>query len=378
MVSRLNAFPLRLALLALFVPCAACTPAFDDRSSQVVGPRVLAVRSIPAEAPPKAAVAYRILVVDENGTVAKPQLDWQYCTQPKASNELNDVAAACFEASPDILLPLGSGTAPSGMMPINACAQFGPDVPQPQSHSGGTAGAGGGSNAPSSSSSSATGAQGRPTDPDSTGGYYQPVILRVSADQTVVSAFAETRITCNLAGSTSEQFAAYTLTTRSNENPKLLGVSVPSENDAELTPEAADSPLAVAGTSLVTLRANWPTCPADPICGDETCSPGEDIMSCPADCTPPVKGCGGPESYSYLDPADHVLRNRHESFRVSWFATAGSFASDHTGSTEADFTSTSSDNTWRAPKEAGPVFMWVVLRDDRGGVDWQSFRLDVQ
>jgi hypothetical protein len=372
----MRAFPRRFGVLALLVPCVACTPAFDDRSSQVVGPRVLAVQAIPAEAPPKAAVSYRILVVDEHGTIAKPGVDWQYCTQPKATNELNDVAAACFESNPDILLPLGSGTAPTGMMPINACAQFGPDVPQPQSHSAGTGGAGGAGSMASSSPN--TGAQGRPTDPDATGGYYQPVILSVSADQTLVSAFAETRITCNLAGSTNEQFAAYTLATRANENPALLGVTVPSQNDADLTPERSKMPLTIAGSSLVTLRANWPACPSEPTCGDGMCSPGEDIVGCPDDCTPPVKGCGGPESYAYLDPADHVLRNRHESFRVSWFASAGSFASDHTGSTEAEFTSTSSDNTWRAPKEAGPVFMWVVLRDDRGGVDWQSFELSVQ
>ena len=371
MVSSSNAAWIRFALAALLVPCAAaCTPEFDDRSSQIVGPRVLAVQSTPAEARPNTPISYRILVVDEKGTVSKPHVAWSYCSQPKATNELNDVAAACFQDNPDILLPLGKGVAPSGMMPINACAQFGPDVPQPQSHASGSGG--------DSSSSTSTGAQGRPTDPDSTGGYYQPVILSVSADQAVVSGFAETRITCNLAGSTNEQFAAYTLATRSNENPELLGVTVPSEGDADLTPESSKTPLKIKASDRVTLRASWPSCPADPSCGDGMCSPGEDITSCADDCTPPVKGCGGPESYAYLDPADHVLRNRHESLRVSWFASAGSFSSDHTGSTEADFANTSSNNDWRAPKEAGPVFMWVVLRDDRGGVDWQSFRVDVQ
>ena len=375
MVSSSNAFPIRFALAALLVPCAAaCTPAFDDRSSQIVGPRVLAVQSTPAEARPNDALSYRILVVDEKGTVAKPHVDWSFCTQPKATNELNDVAQACFTDNADIKVPLGSGTAPSGTMPFNACAQFGPDVPTPQSHSSGSGGTGSGS----TSTSTDPGAQGRPTDPDTTGGYYQPVILSVSADQELVSAFAETRVTCNLAGSTNEQFAAYTLATRSNENPELLGVTVPSQKDADLTPESTKEPLAIQAAALVTLRASWPACPTDPTCGDGMCSPGEDIMGCPDDCTPPVKGCGGPEAYAYLDPADHVLRNRHESFRVSWFATGGSFASDHTGSTEAEFTNTTSDNDWRAPKEAGPVFMWVILRDDRGGVDWQSFRLDVQ
>ncbi len=371
MVSSSSLFWLHFVPAALLVPVAvACTPQFDERSSQVQGPRVLAVQATPAEARPNDALSYRILIVDEKGTVTKSHVDWSFCTQPKATDELNDVAEACFTDDADIKLPLGTGTAPSGTMPFNACAQFGPDVPQPQSH--GTAGGA------STSSSTDPGAQGRPTDADTTGGYYQPVILSVSADQTLISAFAETRVTCNLAGSTNEQFAAYTLATRANQNPELLGVTVPSQKDADLTAENAKQPLAIAASDLVTLRASWPSCPTDPTCGDGMCSPGEDITSCADDCTPPVKGCGGPESYSYLDPIEHVLLPRHESFRVSWFASAGSFASDHTGNTEAEYASTTSDNKWRAPKEAGPVFMWVVLRDDRGGVDWQSFEVSVQ
>jgi len=59
--------------------------------------------------------------------------------------------------------------------------------------------------------------------------------------------------------------------------------------------------------------------------------------------------------------------------RVSWFATGGSFDVDHTGRLESEFAQTTSDDTWTAPKDPGPVFMWVVLRDDRGGVDWQEF-----
>ena len=64
--------------------------------------------------------------------------------------------------------------------------------------------------------------------------------------------------------------------------------------------------------------------------------------------------------------------------RVSWFATRGTVDKDHTGRLESESDETSSDNIWTAPEETGPVFMWVVLRDDRGGVDWQSFKVDVQ
>ncbi|HEX7453794.1 MAG TPA: hypothetical protein VF294_15990, partial [Polyangiaceae bacterium] len=88
---------LRMAGAFLLVPCVfACTPAFSDRSSAVVGPRVLAIRSEPAEALPGDEVSYRILVVDEQGTVDSLRAEWTYCTQPKSTNELNDVATACF------------------------------------------------------------------------------------------------------------------------------------------------------------------------------------------------------------------------------------------------------------------------------------------
>jgi hypothetical protein len=349
---------------ALILPCtAACTPAFSDRSSAVGGPRVLAVQSTPAEASPSDSVSYRILVVDEHGTIAKPEVSWSYCTQPKPTNELNDVATACFDGG-DVVMPLGKGASPTGQMPINACAQFGPDVPEPSASSSG-------------SGSALVQTQGRPTDPDSTGGYYQPVILQVTADQVEIPTLAETRITCGLAGSTSAQFEAYNDQTRVNENPQLLSVTLPNQADAVLTADDAATPLAVSASDTLTLRATWPACPVTPVCGDGICSPGETIQDCPDDCTTP-KGCGGSESYAYLDPENHVLTSRHESMRVSWFATAGSFESDHTGNVEADFALTSSDDTWTAPRQSGPVFLWVVLRDDRGGSDWQSFRMDVQ
>lgn len=343
----------------------ACAPEFSERSSAVTAPRVLAVRSNPAEVVPGAAVSYQLLVGGVEGTVSSPRAKWSYCTQPKATNELNDVAPECFGEG-DFVIPFGTGTTPTGMLPANACAQFGPDVPQPSSGSG-----------TDSSGNAVTQTQGRPTDPDSTGGYYQPVILDVRTGGTQIPSFGETRITCGLSGSTGEQFQEYNERTKSNENPELSAVTVTSLADTELTPEGAPEPLAVPGSKVLTLRASWPTCPNPAACGDGICSPGEAIQDCPEDCTMPV-GCGGSEPFAYLDPETHVLVDRHESMRVSWFATAGSFNSDHTGRGQDEFTITSSDNTWTAPKEPGTVFMWVVLRDDRGGAVWQSFKVNVQ
>ncbi len=361
MVNRVNAWQL-LALLPLL---AACTPAFDDRSSAVDGPRVLALRSLPAEAAPGEALQYQLLVVDQAGTVRSPRATWSYCTQPKPTNELNDVASACFQNA-DVVTAFGTGTAPTGKLPANACAQFGPDVPRPVGNSNSD-----------SSGNTIKQTQGRPTDPDLTGGYFQPLILDVFAGQTRIPTLGETRITCNLAGSTLEQLADYKLRTTANENPQLSGVTVASLGDADLSAEDAAEPTEFAASQTYTLRASWPACPTTPACGDGICSPSETKLACPDDCTTP-KGCGGSEPFGYLDPQAHAVVDRHESMRVSWFATAGRFDADHTGRLEAEFSQTSSDNAWTAPAEAGPVFMWVTLRDDRGGVDWRSFKVDVR
>lgn len=306
-----------------------------------------------------------MLVVDEKGIVPSPRASWSFCTQPKATNELNDVSADCF-GSGDAVTSFGTGLSPSGRLPVNACAQFGPDVPQPVSGSGSD-----------SSGNTVNQTQGRPTDPDSTGGYYQPVIAQVTASGVTIPTLGETRITCALAGATSEQVAEYNKRTTVNVNPQLTSVTVPARSDAELTADDAVVPLEVTASEVLVLRANWPACPIQPSCGDGICSTGETAADCPDDCTTP-KACGGSESFAYLDPESHTLVDRHESMRVSWFTTGGTIDKDHTGSLEADFAVTGSDNTWTAPATPGPVFIWVVLRDDRGGVDWRSFKVDVR
>src|SRR5262249_9050398 len=116
-------------------------------------------------------------------------------------------------------------------------------------------------------------------------------------------------------------------------------------------------------------------------CGDGICSLGElgsfSKTKCDEDCADKA-GCTGPEPYLYYNPSTHQVDNRHESMRVSWSSTRGSFDEDHTGRTESDFAETTSDNTWTAPDETGSVFLWVVLRDDRGGTDFRSFEVKVK
>ena len=69
---------------------------------------------------------------------------------------------------------------------------------------------------------------------------------------------------------------------------------------------------------------------------------------------------------------------RREEMRVSWFATAGAFRDGRTGRTEAEADEIETENVWTAPEQPGEVVLWVVLRDDRGGVTWQSYRMQVE
>ncbi|MEI9941153.1 MAG: hypothetical protein WDO69_28380 [Pseudomonadota bacterium] len=341
--------------LGCFLPLlVACTPEFPDRSSSVETPRVLGVQAMPAEAVPGASVSYRILVVDQNGTLDDPQVDWSYCTKSKPLNELNDVASECFGEG-DFVEPFDSGSTAKGKLPKSGCSQFGPDIPK---------------TLPGQS-------PGRPTDPDSSGGFYQPVILDVHAGDEDISSLAETRITCGLANGAGD-IDAFRTATKTNENPAISTVTAVNLDNAVLSDGAVDGPLSVPVGMPVVFRTSWPSCPTDPVCGDGMCTSGETVTSCPDDCLSNPVGCTGSESYGYVDPTNGELVPRHEAMRVAWFATQGSFDDDHTGRTEDDFAMTSSDNAWQAPSTPGLVFMWVVLRDARGGSSWQSFQLRVE
>jgi hypothetical protein len=62
--------------------------------------------------------------------------------------------------------------------------------------------------------------------------------------------------------------------------------------------------------------------------------------------------------------------------RVSWFATAGSLPVDATAIGEDD-AATSVSTTWHTPAQTGQVWVWVVLRDSRGGISTQSAAITV-
>jgi len=174
----------------------------------------------------------------------------------------------------------------------------------------------------------------RPRDADETGGFYQPLRLRALGQ----TAFGLERITCNLPNAPLDVAVDLTKRYVPNRNPTLLPIHA--QKDGEEI-----SPTALAAGEDVVFEVSWAEADA--------------------------------EAFLAFDPNMQSLSLRREAMRVSWFATAGAFEHDVTGRTEED-ESTSTSNPFRAPAEPGPIFLWIVLRDSRGGLDFAGYTIDVQ
>jgi hypothetical protein len=165
----------------------------------------------------------------------------------------------------------------------------------------------------------------RPRDPDATGGFYQPV-RAVTLDEL---AFGFTRITCKLGTAPSDVAHDYDLHYVANANPTVSLAIDPQE------PTAGEA---------VTITASWPASAA--------------------------------ESYLYYDPQSQTLVTRRESMRMSWFATGGELPVDATAVGETD-DATSVSTTWRAPAQSS-AWLWIVLRDSRGGIATQTLEVTLR
>ena len=289
----------RISGIALFAGAAlACVPSLGPGDSLITSTRILAVRADPAEATPGSKVTFTALVAGPGGTVTGADIDWNFCSAPKPLTEDNVVSNACLDSSS--LLAAGMGSSIATTTPTNGCSIFGPDV----------------------SSMSL-----RPRDPDSTGGYYQPL----RADLTDAdSAFELVRIHCDLADADATavgQFAqAYTL----NQNPTL----------DPLTATIGGAPAALAAIptgARVILEASWPAASA--------------------------------ETFAYYDRVSSMVTTQRESMQVAWYSSGGTLDTESTGR-EADDMATATDDGWDAPESAGTVHLWVVVRDSRGGTDF--------
>ncbi len=351
---RASSFGTWLVTTAVLGTTHGCVPEFEDDSSQVTQRKVLAVRADPAEVSPGAVTRLRVLVAAPVGEDTDAEaLAWALCTARKPLTELGPVLQDCvteFGTDSEKLVSLGSGEAVDATAPADVCSQFGPLVPV-----------------------SATGeAAGRPVDPDTTGGYYQPVLVG-DADVTL----GGLRISCSPVGIRGDQTVAYNRSYRPNENPELTRLEVTSDDGREVPPTESGERLSVKAGGALELRAEWPTCPREPVCGDGLCTAGEDQVSCREDCQTDAKGCTGAESYVWVDPKTRTVEPRREGLTLAWYATAGRFDSHQTGQSETDADGVSTDNRWTAPSTPGLVRLWTVLRDDRGGTSFRSYEIDV-
>ena len=338
----------------------SCKPVLDQNVSTLTEGIVLAVRSEPAEAAPATGVKYTALYVDGSGPVANPanpaklQVRWDFCEARKPLAELGPVNTKCEETTGDWFVPLGDGLQVSGAIPADACKLFGPDVPpampgQPQ---------------------------GRPVDPDTTGGYYDPIRIYAPASATPVT-IAETRLSCGAGVIPADIGVEYDHRVHANTNPAVASLASVPHTGAPATLVTSDRGTnPVQAGSHVALELAWASCPTADVCGDGVCGPDETSTGCMADCTAPA-GCTGAERYVVFDVGAQALVVSREAMAAAWYATAGSFDSDRTGRDATD-PSTTSDNGWTAPSVAGAVHMWIVLRDDRGGVGWAEYVFDVR
>jgi hypothetical protein len=374
------------AVVALLV---GCKPHLDDAVSLVTTARVLAVRTevVGANAPganaPGAGVAAReaearitesvtlsALFVDGAGVVTPSPLAWSFCDDRKPLAELGPVNPRCLDVAATGLTALGVGSTAMGDLPTDACQQFGPDAPQPQAGQ----------------------PPGRPVNPDPSGGYYQPIRVLVPGADGPTITIAETRVLCTLASFSSDVVAAYRQRYHRNSNPEVAAFGIKGAAAPWAASDANGTSNPVGVGQRLELEVSWPDCPVTDTAGDGVCGPEETGTTCGTcgpgiavtrdDCCVDVncthaRGCSGAERYARLDPASGVLVARRESMAVAWFATAGTFAIERAGRDNDDLAVTS-DNTWQAPDAPGLVTMWVVLRDERGGVGWRQVTLDVR
>jgi hypothetical protein len=301
-------------------------PEDDQNESLISDSRVIAVQMEPAEVAPRQLFTLRAL--SAGGEI---DLDWSFCAEQKPLSELGPISRRCLAPNgAGLLEPFGSGPEVRGTMPQDACRLFGPDRPPPKMGE----------------------PAGRPVDADPSGGYYQPVGLFDFNEQ--AASLFEARVACALPGVTRDQYAEWTMRYVRNVNPSIDALEAVHGGEAFMLEQ--DEPLSIGGARSLALRV-WAL-----LCAEEL-----DANA----------ACGGAEPYLYFDIGSRELVTRTETLSASWFASAGSFRDSRTGLELTD-DGALANNRWTVPSAAGEVTLWVVLRDNRGGVSWKQARLIVE
>ncbi|MFK7929421.1 MAG: hypothetical protein AB8H79_14595 [Myxococcota bacterium] len=272
----------------LWCMATACLPAFDDPTAVVDEPRILAVRSEPAEARPGDPVRWRALIAAPEDATPDTVPEWAWCLQPRAVDERTAVTAACLTGEDRTPIPAQTP------VPTDACARFGPNPPPTT-----------GDEPPR-----------RPADPDPTGGYYLPV--HAGTDE--AEAFGFVRLRCDLPGVTRAVFDAFQDRYRTNQHPGIIDFDAPPETEA-----------GVAHTLV--LRTD-----------DKAAEPFV--------------------RYD-VDIADLV--DETETLTAHWYTTGGAL-----GRSASPVIEGQASVEWTAGPGDEPIQLWVVVRDNRGGVSWET------
>ncbi len=302
---------------------SGCKPNLGAPQSLIQGPTFLAIRGTPPEAAENGMVTYDALVVDTDGTVDSPPIGWAQCLIPDPPANTNDVAPGCLTIPDDDPGPSPTFTT---ALPSDACMLFGPETPVPMKGQPPT----------------------RPADPDTTGGFYQPVRATWQSGAGPQLAFTLERISCALANAPTDVATQFAMDYLPNNNPQLA--------DLILDPEGAMIPVYVTGSTGAPRVA--------------TVSAGQKV-TLQADFS-----AGSAETFLVWDVVKLALDTQRESLRLSWYATDGQFDHDVTGRSQTEM-ETFTQNVWTAPTTPGTVHFWTVLRDDRGGIDFASAEIDV-
>jgi hypothetical protein len=91
----------------------------------------------------------------------------------------------------------------------------------------------------------------------------------------------------------------------------------------------------------------------------------------------PLEHEGARETY-VLPTFDGGERSFVENISYSWYATSGSWDQENTGGADGPAGTPDLDTYWIAPRTPGPVSVWVVYRDERGGESWLEYCVTVR
>lgn len=294
------------APLVVLLTAVGCVPSLEGEPWRVDGPRVVAVRATPAEAPPDAVVRLEALVVGDAAGPARFAL----CLAPRGPEERRVAAEPCLLGAADALLPLPAfgPTEAEARLPLDACQRFGPLAPP----------------------SEAGAEPRRPTDPDGTGGYHQPVVVELDGARSI----GRVRLDCGLPAAPARVAARWRAEARPNRAPDILALELDDGRPADGARLAPGVTLGLVVRTATDAAERW---------------------------------------LAYA-PGTRSLEARRERLSVQWFADGGRLDA-HARGLEPDRAESGVD--WTTPDTAGPVRIWAVLRDDRGGVSWVQVRLEI-